>query len=112
MKSPAVLSTAPAATAWPSHAPPTDCAIVGRTPVVHWLHGRAPLASAAPIGRTYAAVSTGRARKLADRKARSGERASPRTVEGGSQPEEFHITTAQPRPRGVIPRPAAAVGGQ
>src|SRR5207249_283687 len=77
-KRPAVLSTAPAATAWPSHSPPTDRAIDGRTPVVHWLHGRAPLARAAPTGRMYAAVSTGSARNIADRNARSGERASPR----------------------------------
>ena len=87
MKSPVVLSTAPAATAWPSHSPPTDRAIVGRTPVVHWLHGRTPLASTAPTGSTYAAVSTGSARSIADRNARSGERASPRIVEGVSQPE-------------------------
>src|SRR5262245_24553311 len=87
MKRPAVLSTAPAATAWPSHSPPTERATVGRTPVVHWSHASAPLASAAPTGRRYAATSTGKVRNIADRNARSGARVSPRIVDGVSQPE-------------------------
>src|SRR5215831_15635441 len=86
-KRPAVLSTAPAPTAWPSHSPPTDRAINGREPVVHWLHSSAPLASAAPTGRKYAAVRTTSARNVAERKARSGERVSPRIVDGVSKPE-------------------------
>src|SRR5207245_3512155 len=81
MKSPAVLSTAPAATAWPSHRPPTSRATIGSAPVVHSPHGRAPLARAAPTGRRYAATSIGKVRNIADRNARSGVRVSPRIVD-------------------------------
>src|SRR5262249_23761545 len=110
MKRPAVLSTAPAATACPSHSPPTDRAIDGRAPVVHWLHSSAPLARAAPTGSTYAAVRTTSARSVAERKARSGERASPRIVAGVSNPEQSHIPPASPSPAAPSPCPAGASG--
>ena len=53
MKSPAVLRTAPAASAWPSHGPPTESPITGSVPVVHSFHGKAPLARAAPMGSSH-----------------------------------------------------------
>ena len=81
-----MLTTAPAATAWPSQSPPTARATVGSDPVVHWLHSSTPVASDAPIGSRYAAASTGSATNDATRNARSGARVSPSTVVGVSQP--------------------------
>src|SRR5437870_1764438 len=43
MKSPAVPTTAPAATACPSQSPPIRRATTGKMPVVHALHSIAPL---------------------------------------------------------------------
>ena len=87
MKRPAVLSTAPAPTAWPSQPPPTARASAGSAPVSQRVQSVAPLASTTPTGSTYAAAITGSATNRARRNPCSGDFVSPRHVDGVSQPE-------------------------
>src|SRR5262249_27307194 len=96
--SPAVLTTAPRATAHARLEPPTARAMSGKLPVVKARVSTRPVASAAATGSTYAAVITGSAMKSEALNARSGARVSPSTVAGVSQPEKFHMTTASPTP--------------